>query len=138
MPYKSLICLICRVWKTTPSSKPTHLPTICQHNRLSLFGSLRDCVGHYFHRECIAAALSHNTRCPNCFTQYGDVVGSQPPGQMTVQSHSPDHLRLSGMDCGTLQISYHFPRSVSTSVPWVYCTLLRPWPCRQFDMAVNG
>jgi hypothetical protein len=42
--------------------------------------------GHYYHRECILAAYAAlgYMKCPNCRRVYPEVVGAQPPGQLTI------------------------------------------------------
>ena len=74
----------------------------------------RDCLrlskcptDHFFHKECILAALKMNSRCPNCLTVLGAPHGTQPQGTMSVELRN---TLLPGVSSqGTFVIRYSFP-----------------------------
>jgi len=75
---------------------------------------LLNCKGHFFHVECITKWLSVKPKCPTCSNFYGEEIGDQPlNGVMAVRS-SP--VPLPGyLNCGTLELFYHFPRGTQTA-----------------------
>ncbi len=68
-------------------------------------------AGHYFHEECITAALRTNMRCPNCATQYGMPAGLQPAGRMAVTLR-PFQLPGEEESFGTYVVAYQFPNGL--------------------------
>lgn len=61
---------------------------------------------HAFHRACILSALQTTPRCPQCLVTYSSVLGSQPPGRMTI-THCD--TVLPGERTPTAVIEYSFP-----------------------------
>jgi len=74
---------------------------------------LSKCVGHSFHRDCIAYCYDKSgpfLKCPICMLVYGTRVGNQPAGTMNV---SRTTTSLAGYEkYGTITVSYHFPDGV--------------------------
>ena len=62
---------------------------------------------HWFHSECIQAALTVSQRCPCCFQLYGCMTGTMPPGTMSVGRH-PGTLPGQPPGSGTFYLSYNF------------------------------
>ena len=44
---------------------------------------LNDCVGHWFHLDCISRQFEHRPHCPNCQKSYGTMKGDMPDGVMS-------------------------------------------------------
>lgn len=71
---------------------------------------LHRCRDHYFHTSCIKQALQMMSRCPCCFTVYGDLAGTQPEGIMTVSLVPNSAVPLAGEGkTDTICIQYNFP-----------------------------
>lgn len=66
-------------------------------------------AAHPFHRACILAALQVTPRCPQCLVTYSSVLGTQPPGRMTITHND---MVLPGEHTATAIIEYTFPNGV--------------------------
>mmetsp|Transcript_507 Transcript_507/g.1248 ORF Transcript_507/g.1248 Transcript_507/m.1248 type:complete len:437 (-) Transcript_507:424-1734(-) len=69
---------------------------------------LPNCHGHYFHAECIQKWFELKPKCPSCGHFYGEEIGTQPLEGTMLSQKSPSSLP-GYPDCGSIEISYHFP-----------------------------
>ncbi len=86
--------------------------SLCQSDSVKL----GKCM-HTYHRDCIAQWFETRPTCPECSTSYGLIIGTQPPGTMTVQyilAGTPEAGRgLEGFpDTDIIRISYNFPNGI--------------------------
>ncbi|KAH8944747.1 hypothetical protein BDL97_12G000600 [Sphagnum fallax] len=89
--------------------------SLCQSDSVKL----GKCM-HTYHRDCIAQWFETRPTCPECSTSYGLIIGTQPPGTMTVQyilAGTPEAGRgLEGFpDTDIIRISYNFPNGIQSA-----------------------
>ncbi|GMH33542.1 hypothetical protein BSKO_01376 [Bryopsis sp. KO-2023] len=101
------------IQETPTSSEETCC--ICLDNFEEIPGiRLRQCVGHWFHRECVEEAFKTRHKCPMCSAVYAPAIGIQPPGQMRI-THSSESLP--GFEgCGLTKLYYVFPSGYQTQL----------------------
>ena len=76
---------------------------------------LKNCAGHWFHRECIEQCFKVKTQCPVCSQIYGELEGAMPDGRMTITVLPAGQHPIEGdEDAGTIVVDYDFPNGTQT------------------------
>jgi deltex-like protein len=70
--------------------------------------------GHYFHAQCVSAALAGKNQCPNCTISCGTIIGPQPPGYLFVD-HSKKTQCGGYPGSGCIIMRFEFPDGIQTS-----------------------